>query len=42
MKPFQGCYYLGAYRALSSVQDAFLLLHSKSWSLLGSSLTGIP
>ena len=30
MKPFQGCYYLGAYRALSSVQDAFLLIHSVS------------
>lgn len=30
MKPFQGCYYLGAYRSLSSVKDAFLLIHSVS------------
>lgn len=30
MKPFQGCYYLGAYRAFSSVKDAFLLVHSVS------------
>lgn len=30
MKPFQGCYYLGAYRAFASVKDAFLLVHSVS------------
>ena len=30
MKPFQGCYYLGAYRAFASVEDAFLLIHSVS------------
>lgn len=30
MKPFQGCYYLGAYRAFAGVGDAFLLIHSVS------------
>lgn len=30
MKPFQGCYYLGAYRAFVSVKNAFLLVHSVS------------
>lgn len=30
MKPFQGCYYLGAYRAFASVKGAFLLIHSVS------------
>lgn len=30
MKPFQGCYYLGAYRAFASVEDAFVIVHSVS------------
>ncbi|MBR4691776.1 MAG: nitrogenase component 1 [Oscillospiraceae bacterium] len=30
MKPGQGCFYLGAYRAFVSVKDAFLLVHSVS------------
>ncbi len=43
MKPFQGCYYLGAYRAFSSIKDGFLLIHSVSgcnWGALALSQMG--
>lgn len=36
MKPFQGCYYLGAYRAFASVENAFLLIHSVSGCAWGA------
>lgn len=36
MKPFQGCYYLGAYRAFASVEDAFLIVHSVSGCAWGA------
>ena len=36
MKPFQGCYYLGAHRAFSGVKDAFLLVHSVSGCAWGA------
>ena len=36
MKPFQGCYYLGAHRAFSGVKSAFLVVHSVSGCAWGA------
>lgn len=36
MKPFQGCYYLGAHRAFSGVKNAFLVVHSVSGCAWGA------